>query len=373
MFQDMSAALAALDVFPVRYRHAVWSTFIASVLTAFYLEGLAHLGYLAFFMPLAAPAAKSQDGYLRRIIVGYLMLLSIWMLVAVLAPGLRAGGLAPSLCAAGVFFVFLAAWRSGPGTLLYATLGALLATLLSVWASGGQQWTEMALGLIVGGIVYRLAFSAPLEFIDHPRPWSHGFDQFRVLFVGNRKTYWEDSYAAGEWQYLRSDREKPRHYAIAGIIRDRFPGGADILDLGCGYGTIYPLIKPEAATYVGVDLAESVIEECRTIFKNESRCRFEACDFETYNPDRKFDVVLLNEVFYFLPLKAVPGAFSRVQRFLKDDKSILVISMANNPKTTWTRRRLARCAAPIQSHCVSNERTAGCWTIDTYLKTGQCA
>lgn len=369
----MSAVLAAFDFFPVRYRHAVWSTFIVSVLTAFYLEGLTLLGYLSFFMPLAAPAAKSQDGYLRRIIVGYLMLLSIWMFVAVLAPGLRAGGLAPSLCVAGVFFVFLATWRSGPGTLLYAALGAVLATLLSVWATERQQWPEMALGLIVGGIVYRLAFSASLEFIDHPHPWSHGFNQFRVLFIDNRKSYWEDSYAAGEWQYLKSDREKPRHYAIAGIIRDRFPGGADILDLGCGYGTLYPLIKTEAATYVGVDLAESVIEECRTIFKNENRCRFETCALESYSSDRKFDVVILNEVIYLIPFKAMSGTFSQVRKFLKDDKSILVVSMAKNPKSAWTRRRLSQLATPIQSHCVSNERTAGRWTIDTYQKAGKCA
>jgi len=370
---DMTVAFTASDLFPLRYRPAVWLSFLVVTAAAFFLdrtapaepELLGGLRYLFFFLPLATPAAKGEDGYLRRVLVGCSMLLAAWVAAAFLAPVPKAGGFLPSLLVAGVLFAALGAWKSGTQSARVAALGAAFLTIPSVSAAEGQTWTGVALGIFAGVVSHLLAFSRDLDFLNRLHPWSFGFSEFRALFIGNRRNYWEDNYASGNWQYLKSDGEKPRHYAVAGIVHDRFPDGADMLDVGCGYGTLYPLVKPRISSYVGVDFAQAAIDECRVAFKEEARCRFEACAFEAFRTGQKFDVVVLNEILYYFPIEEVEGIFLQARGFLKDARSVLVISMDCNPKAMWTRHRLSRLAVPAQSQRVTNASSGSCW-INTY-------
>ncbi len=324
--------------FPLRYRHAAWAPFLALTAAALNLErtlsaapgalweGLGHLSCLFLLLPPIAPAARNQDGYLRRVMIGYSMLLLAWLLADFLAPGLKTAGLAPSLCAAGVLLALLGAWRI-PAAYQFSLLCAILATFIAALASGKQQCRD----------------------------------------------YWEDNYAAGNWRFLESDNEKPRHYTIAGIVHDRFREGADVLDVGCGYGTLYPLLGTRASSYVGVDLAQVPIEECRAVFKDDPRCRFEACAFEDYRPKRKFDVVILNEVLYYFPIGETEGVFRRAMSLLKGPESVLIISTGLNPKAAWTRHRLSRLAVPAYSQIATNAASGSSWTVSVYQESGKRA
>lgn len=374
--------LSASDFFPLRYRHAAWAPFLALTAAAFNLErtlsaapgalweGLGHLSCLFLLLPPIAPAARNQDGYLRRVMIGYSMLLLAWLLADLLAPSLKATGLAPSLCAAGVLLAILGTWKL-PGAFQFSLLCAILATLIAALASGKQQWAGVALGLLAGGLGHCLVFAHAMDFLDNPRPWQFGFNEFRALFIENRRDYWEDNYAAGNWRFLESANEKPRHYAIAGIVHDRFREGADILDIGCGYGTLYPLLSPRAASYMGVDLAQVPIEECRTVFKDDPRCRFEACSFEDFHPKRKFDVVILNEVLYYFPIGETEAVFRRAMRLLKGPGGVLIISTGLNPKAAWTRHRLSRLAVPAYSQIATNAASGSSWTVSVYQESGK--
>lgn len=299
----------------------------------------------------------------RRLVLGS----SALTLAAVLAPGLEPAGRAPALGAAFAFFILLGARRSGARPEILAGLaGAALLIAILIPAAAA------ALGLIAGALVYLLAFSPHLDFLELPDPWSHALSEFRALFIHSSKTYWDETYASGRWDCLRSTDERPRHYMISGIVRDRFPTGAGVLDVGCGYGTLFPLLKPQSASYRGIDLAGAAVQECRKTFKDDPGCRFDACAFEDFQADAGFDVVVLNEVLYYFHFSAMDRAFRRALSLLKDEGSVLIVSLGSNPKAAWTRRRLAGLARPAASYLVTNDR-GGAWTINIYQRGSACA
>lgn len=307
-----------------------------------------------------------SPGLPRRLILGSSALLLISVLAAFLVPELE-GPQATTLGVAIAFFILLGAHKSGARAVICAGLGGTV-LLISVLISTA----ETAAGLIAGALIYLMIFSSHLDFLDLARPWSHGLNEFRALFVESSKVYWEETYASGRWNCLRSTDEMPRHYMIAGIVRDRFPMGADALDIGCGFGVLYPLLKPQSSAYRGIDLAGSVIQECRKTFQDDPRCRFDACAYEDFQADRRYDVVILNEVIYYFRFNALEPAFRRALNLLKDEGSLLIVSLGNNPKAAWTRHRLSWLARPAASYRVANE-SGGDWTINVYQGGGRCA
>lgn len=73
--------------------------------------------------------------------------------------------------------------------------------------------------------------------------------------------------------------------------------GERILDLGCGTGHLTRAIAEMGADVLGIDRAESMIEEAK---KNYPQLRFEVIDGENLTFDRQFDAVFSNAALHWM-------------------------------------------------------------------------
>ena len=155
-------------------------------------------------------------------------------------------------------------------------------------------------------------------------------------------------YRAGQWDFLASPTQQLRHLAIARILRERFPDGAAVLDVGCGPGLLFPLLDGPQRSYTGLDLAPTAIATSRSRCGGDARPSFECVAFEDFRTERRFDAVVLSEVLYYFPLPTVETVVGRAFELLDSPYGIVIVSMNRNLKAAWVRRRLARLAAADQ-------------------------
>jgi 2-polyprenyl-3-methyl-5-hydroxy-6-metoxy-1,4-benzoquinol methylase len=135
---------------------------------------------------------------------------------------------------------------------------------------------------------------------------------------------WESHYASGKWDYLGQLPEISRYSVLVGYVCHLQTGGT-VLDIGCGQGVLLSRLPSSAfSKYVGIDLSESAVASARKV-QNGGRS-FVVTDCETYTPTESFDVIVFNEVLYYLrdPL-AVVARYSRAL----NEGGVLLVSMCS--------------------------------------------
>ena len=142
-------------------------------------------------------------------------------------------------------------------------------------------------------------------------------------------------YAQGRWDYLESLQEGPRYAVISGYCAYR-RSAVSVLDLGCGAGVLRRWLHPEfVADYVGIDASRVAIQ--RAHCKAQPLARFVAADIALYEPDRRFDVIVFNEVLYYFADPA--GIVRRYANALESD-GVFVISLWAHPDADWAWRQV---------------------------------
>ncbi len=116
---------------------------------------------------------------------------------------------------------------------------------------------------------------------------------------------WSQSYAQGKWDFMRSPEESQRYQILASFCFSR--PQPSIMDMACGEGILLEHFQQMGFTparFLGLDIASTAIDRARLL---HPEVRFEVADAETYQPDERFDVIVLNECLYYLrrPLKVL--------------------------------------------------------------------
>lgn len=385
--QEMSGPGLFQKVFPREYHPAVWAPgalLIAAFLTiektlhrrhaelntppAFEApagwEALYYLGFLWYAAPLVSSYLRTGPGRLRRTLVGFGLQLGAGLALAALPLKFD---LFPCLQVASALFILLLARMTAPVLLQLAAAAVLGAVSAATLVTQRHDWLDVALGLFLGAVTYRLAFARDLGFLEQPYPWRgivFHLRDLRNLFIGNAREHWEATYAAGQWDFLGSVDQRPRHYAITGLVADRFSKGSRVLDVGCGHGALWELLRATPASYLGLDLSAEAVERCRKQFGWNTHCRFEQGSFEDFATEERFEVVVLNEVLYYFPLAQAESVVDKALGLLRPG-GMLIVSMNNNPKAALVWSKLAALRAE-QSLRVSNVKTGSCWTINVY-------
>lgn len=114
------------------------------------------------------------------------------------------------------------------------------------------------------------------------------------------RSSWDEQYAHGEWDYLRSIREAARYALIAGYCR-YLSSSAAVLDVGCGEGLLQRLLCPHYSRYLGIDLSAIAIERARAAGSGASNTSFAQADGRDYVPAEDFDLMIFNECLYYFP------------------------------------------------------------------------
>ena len=95
-----------------------------------------------------------------------------------------------------------------------------------------------------------------------------------------------------------------------------------VLDIGCGTGHLTDEIREQGATAVGIDSAESMVEEARAQYPD---CEFIHADARSYKPDQTFDAVFSNAALHWIPaaeqdalLETIADALGSAGRFVAE-------------------------------------------------------
>ncbi|MDP3543927.1 MAG: class I SAM-dependent methyltransferase [Elusimicrobiota bacterium] len=373
--------------FPLRYERPVWAT--GAALTAGFLaleaalhsrhsgvsaapfwDGVYALGCVVYFVPLGLSATRLEAGALRRLLMAFAALL-LAGLVLLLPPwellGLDA---APCLQVAGMTLIVIFCARRGQKAAVAAGLALLAATIVAMAATERHSFADFLAGGALGWAAAAFADWRDLAFLHRDDPWSalrHELGQLRNLVADNRRSSWDDSYACGHWDFLDSTDQRPRHYAIAGLLADRLPReGGRVLDAGCGLATLYPLLRGHASEYVGLDLSEEALKKAAAAYGAEPGVGFAHEPFEKFEGGG-FDALVLNEVLYYYPLSEIEKVFAHALARLAPGGT-LIVSMNRNLKAKLIWRRLEGLAPAEQGIRVHNLRTGSYWTVKAYRK-----
>lgn len=124
---------------------------------------------------------------------------------------------------------------------------------------------------------------------------------FKNLFIRikwfKKKLKWNYRYSKGSWDYMGN--EKQRYETIVNFIRESAIENPKILDLGCGYGALNEYLdKNDYGFSLGIDLSSNAIQRAK--YKKYPNAEFQVADIHQFIPNQKFDIIIFNEVLYYL-------------------------------------------------------------------------
>lgn len=150
------------------------------------------------------------------------------------------------------------------------------------------------------------------------------------------KARWDVQFGAGQWEYMRN--EESRYEMVTAFLRKFSPGG-EILDLGCGAGILFSYVKKgDYQRYVGVDISQVAINSISSL--NDSRHHFCQGDADVYEPDGKFDAIVLNESLYYL--REPVASLHRYAAFLKPSGVFIVSTYSKSRRALAILRDVRR-------------------------------
>jgi len=159
------------------------------------------------------------------------------------------------------------------------------------------------------------------------------------------------------WGRLRHASEEPRYQAVRSAV-EKYGANGFVLDVGCSQGILQDGLTYRR--YLGVDaFAESI---ARTAAYSDARTSFVHADGSAYVADQAPDVVVLNEVLYYLP---DPLASVGHYAGLLAPDGALVVSVFER---AWATRRLLRQIARQHSLVESSLVGQGhlCWRVSVF-------
>ncbi|MET0389309.1 MAG: class I SAM-dependent methyltransferase [Polyangiales bacterium] len=168
---------------------------------------------------------------------------------------------------------------------------------------------------------------------------------------------WEQEYRTGKWRYMHGLQELARYSVVIGYARFFRPGGA-VLDLGCGEGILQQRLGTNGySRYMGVDVSEVAIARARE--RTDASTMFVCADVERFEPGRKFDVIVFNEVLYYF---SDPLAVLRRFESLLEPDGIFIVSMFSDSETSKNWSVLERAYEFIDETTTGNAKSGFAWS-----------
>lgn len=157
--------------------------------------------------------------------------------------------------------------------------------------------------------------------------------------VNRNSAFWDSELAGPKAWYLGGTLSiDTRKAIIATLIHHTMPSAQSLLDVGCAAGGLAQTASREGLEhYVGVDISEYAIKKARKQLlegKKLSSARFYTCDLCDFTPENnsQFDVIVFNEVLYYLDVKEAVVQLERYSNWLRPG-GVFCISMKDDPKS----------------------------------------
>jgi 2-polyprenyl-3-methyl-5-hydroxy-6-metoxy-1,4-benzoquinol methylase len=144
-----------------------------------------------------------------------------------------------------------------------------------------------------------------------------------------KRDMWDKEYESGRWKHCEVT---PRAYVYTFV--EKYCRGGSILDLGCGSGnTGNEIDVAKFDEYTGIDISTVAVqkalarsEECGRAAKN----RYFQGDVESYDPRRKFDVILFRESIYYISYARIRPTLDRYHGNLSDNDGVFIVNLSRS-------------------------------------------
>ena len=158
-----------------------------------------------------------------------------------------------------------------------------------------------------------MALLRPLGFLTTP------VRAFIQAFPRVNSFAWDIQYRFGLWDHLDSETWGAE---LLGVVKRYSRPEPRILDLGCGKGANLPLTQGAYRLYHGVDISAEAVSRARSL--RHPNATYETADILGYEPGQSYDVILLVEVIYYLPLTKIPGLLRHLSGSLAPEGRMFV-------------------------------------------------
>lgn len=153
--------------------------------------------------------------------------------------------------------------------------------------------------------------------------------------VQTKQRIWDHEYENGNWCHLDiQDRNGVRRDLIY-VALERYSEGASILDMGCGTASTALELESDYSYYLGIDISEVAIQKARAFVAQDvekaRKTRFAVGDLATFDPGRKFQVIIYRECLYYFPRHEIRQLLVRSCCFLEDG-GVMVVRLHDRNK-----------------------------------------
>lgn len=187
-------------------------------------------------------------------------------------------------------------------------------------------------------------------------------DKFHIW---RKRMRWDRKYKKGKWEFLKNDLESHRYAKIAEYIKLYGAKNPSILDLGCGEGILNEHLKDfNFEHFLGVDFSKVSINMAKQKkFKNSD---FLVADIHHYTPHLKFDIIIFNEIFYYVYDSEKARVLSTILDSLKNG-GIIITSIFNEGIGSWKYFDIDRLEKK-NFEKVSPSKKGTYWQVGVYKK-----
>ncbi len=149
---------------------------------------------------------------------------------------------------------------------------------------------------------------------------------------------WNYQYDLGRWEGLGALEELSRFSVIVGYAQYLKPNGK-ILEMGAGEGYLQQRFdQSKYSLYYSTDVSDVAIANAKKY--EDEKTKYLIADMNTYIPDTKFDVVIINEAIYYGG--TVQKVLDRFVPYMTTD-AIFIVSINGDERNAEWHKMMDEC------------------------------
>ncbi|WP_452224166.1 class I SAM-dependent methyltransferase [Lacinutrix chionoecetis] len=138
-----------------------------------------------------------------------------------------------------------------------------------------------------------------------------------------RKQRWNKQYKKGRWENLKGEKERVRYEKLVEFAEKYGNTNPNILDLGCGEGVLLDYFNVDKiAAFDGMDFSSVSIKKAN--IKPREKATFVCEDLHYFKPKNHYDIIVLNEAFYYIHETKKGDVIDTIRKHLKPNGIVLV-------------------------------------------------